>query len=237
MAKDKKAKIVISKNGPYLVSGKLPLQKEIIQIGAEGEPEKWGKGERFPDQENYALCRCGQSKNKPFCDGAHAQVGFDGTETASLKKYLEQAEKIEGPAINLTDAQKFCAAARFCHPGGGTWELTGRSKDAKAKDLAVREACNCPSGRLVAWDNKTGKPIEQEMEPSLGLVEDPQANASGPIWVKGGVAIESADGTQYETRNRMTLCRCGQSKNKPFCDGNHIKVKFNDGDPSLKKKV
>lgn len=235
MAKDRKAKIVILKNGPYLVSGKLPLQKDIIQIGAEAEPEKWVKGERFADQENYALCRCGQSKNKPFCDGTHAQAGFDGTETASRKNYLEQAEKIEGPAINLTDAQKLCAAARFCHRGGGVWKLTACSNDAKAKDLAIREACACPSGRLAAWDNNTGKPIEQKIEPSLGLVEDPQAKASGPIWAKGGIIIESADGTQYETRNRVTLCRCGKSKNKPFCDGKHTKVKFNDGDPSLGK--
>lgn len=105
----------------------------------------------------------------------------------------------------------------------------------KAKDLAIREACDCTSGRLVAWDNKTVKPIEREMAPSLGLVEDPQAKTSGPIWAKGGIALESADGTRYEARDRMTLCRCGKSKNKPFCDGKHSKVRFNDGDPSLGK--
>jgi CDGSH-type Zn-finger protein len=236
MAKPKKeAKIIVSKNGPYLVSGELPLAKEIIGIGSDAEPEKWIKAESYPRQENYALCRCGQSKNKPFCDGTHAKVNFDGTETASREKYLEQAHKIEGPVMDLTDAQDLCAAARFCHSGGGTWKLTEQSNNAKAKDLAVREACNCPSGRLVAWDKKTGKPIEPELEPSLGLVEDPQAKASGPIRVKGGVTLESADGSRYETRNRMTLCRCGKSKNKPFCDGSHIRVKFNDGDESLKR--
>jgi CDGSH-type Zn-finger protein len=53
--------------------------------------------------------------------------------------------------------------------------------------------------------------------------------------VKGGVAVESADGEAYEARNRVTLCRCGRSNNKPFCDGTHVDVRFNDGDESLKK--
>ena len=57
---------------------------------------------------------------------------------------------------------------------------------------------------------------------------------SGPLWVKGGVAIEASDGFAYETRNRVTLCRCGRSSNKPFCDGTHCKTKFNDGDEALK---
>ena len=61
------------------------------------------------------------------------------------------------------------------------------------------------------------------------LIENPEAGTSGPIWVKGGIPIESADGTEYETRNRVTLCRCGQSKNKPFCDGAHISIGFKSG--------
>ena len=231
----KEAKIKVSKNGPYLVSGKLPLEKEIIAIGVDGEPARWRKTESYPDQDNYVLCRCGQSKNKPFCDGTHAKVGFDGTETASKKKYLEQAEKIEGPDLVLTDAQDFCASMRFCHRKGGTWNLTQASDKPKLKEIAIQEACDCASGRLVAWDKKSGKAIEPKFKPSLSLVEDPQVGASGPIWVKGGVSLESADASKYETRNRVTLCRCGKSKNKPLCDGSHIAVKFNDGDKSLKK--
>jgi CDGSH-type Zn-finger protein len=57
---------------------------------------------------------------------------------------------------------------------------------------------------------------------------------SGPIWAKGGITVEAADGFQYEVRNRVTLCRCGASKNKPFCDGTHCSIKFNDGDETLK---
>ena len=61
------------------------------------------------------------------------------------------------------------------------------------------------------------------------LVEDPQEQCSGPIWLRGRIPVVSADGFAYEVRNRVTLCRCGASKNKPFCDASHYAIKFNDG--------
>jgi CDGSH-type Zn-finger protein len=228
-----KQKIKVSKNGPYVVSGNLPLEKEIMVPDKEGNPEEWAKGEKYPNQENYALCRCGHSQNKPYCDGTHAKIKFDGTETAGIKKYSEQAKKISGPDLDLYDAPNLCAGARFCHRGGGTWKLTQNSDNQKSKDLAVKEACNCPSGRLVACDKKTGKPMELKLEKSIGVIEDPGAKVSGPLHIKSGVSIESANGVKYETRNRVTLCRCGKSTNKPFCDGSHISVGFNDGDKSI----
>jgi CDGSH-type Zn-finger protein len=231
----KKGKIVISENGPYLVSGGLPLGKEISEIGEEGEPERWVRGKQYPARENYALCRCGQSYGKPFCDGTHAGIGFDGTETACRKSFEEQAETVEGPGINFKDAGSLCAGGRFCHPEGGTWKLTVESGDPEKMKSAIRQACNCPAGRLVAYDKKTGNPIESPCEPSISLIEDPQAKSSGPIWVKGGVEIESENGRTYETRNRVTLCRCGMSSNMPFCDGSHIRMRFDDGDESLHK--
>lgn len=231
----KKQRVVISRDGPYLVYGGLPLAKEVAKVGREGEPELWVRGKRYPLQQNYSLCRCGQSRGKPFCDGAHTSAGFDGTEKASRKPYSEQARKIEGPGLVLGDAESLCASARFCLPKGGTWRLTLRSRDPEKKKTAIKQACDCPSGRLVAYDRKTGKPIEPRFSPSLSLIEDPQAKSSGPIWVKGRVAIVSADGEVYEKRNRVTLCRCGGSENKPFCDGTHVDIGFNDGDPSLRK--
>lgn len=50
----------------------------------------------------------------------------------------------------------------------------------------------------------------------------------GPLWVRGGIPVESSDGATYEVRNRVTLCRCGRSSNKPFCDGTHKGVGFRD---------
>ena len=175
-----------------------------------------------PLQEKLSLCRCGKSRNKPFCDGVHKKINFDGTETADRRPYLELAEVTEGPNLKLTDLKEICAAARFCVPEGGTWELTEHSDDPKARDLAVTQTGNCPAGRIAVWDKDTGEEIEPVLEPYLGLVEDPYKNASGPIWVCGRIPVESADGSIYEVRNRVTLCRCGRSSNKPFCDSSHL---------------
>ncbi len=97
------AKIEITKDGPYLVSGELPLTEQWIVTNAEGDSLDYREGKKFPAQAQYALCRCGQSANKPFCDGTHATVKFDGQETASHQPYLKQAETIEGPTMLLTD--------------------------------------------------------------------------------------------------------------------------------------
>jgi CDGSH-type Zn-finger protein len=191
-------------------------------VDADDQCHGWKEGKKYPAQENYTLCRCGHSHNKPFCDRTHAKIKFDGTEEASNRPYMEQAAELNGPGLKLTDAESFCASARFCHRSGGIWKLTQQSNDPEAKRIAIEEACDCPSGRLVVWD-KDGKAIEPDLEPSIGLVEDTQVRKMGPIWVRGGIPIESADGKIYEIRNRVTLCRCGKSSNKPFCDGSHLK--------------
>ena len=219
-ASDKIYKIKVSKNGPYLVSGGPPIQEKKINPDAEGYSYKWGDGKIYPQEGNYALCRCGKSKHKPFCDGTHMQVNFDGTETASHESYLTQAEKISGPELELTDAEDLCSYARFCERAGGIWSLTEHSDDPEAKENAIEEGQNCPSGRLVEW-TKEGKAIERALKPSIGIVEDTQLGVIGPLWVRGGIPIESVDGQTYEVRNRVTLCRCGKSLNKPFCDGRH----------------
>lgn len=218
---DGKRKIKVSKNGPYLVSGGIPLVKQIIGTDTLGIPNEWRAGDRYPSHEDCALCRCGQSRNKPFCDGTHIRVNFDGNETASREPYLDQAKEIDGPALKLTDAEDFCASARFCHRAGEIWNLIPKSDNPEAKKIAIGEAGDCPSGRLVVWDKETKNALEPDFERSIGLVEDPQVGVSGPIWVRGGIPIESADGKTYEIRNRVTLCRCGKSSNKPFCDSSH----------------
>ena len=74
MKKAENAKVTISKDGPYLVTGNLPLDKEEIGCDAEGNPVEFKKVKDYPTQEKYALCRCGASKNKPYCDGSHAKM-------------------------------------------------------------------------------------------------------------------------------------------------------------------
>jgi CDGSH-type Zn-finger protein len=222
-------KITITKDGPYLVSGSLSLKKEIILRDGSGFSSEYKDGEKYPAKETYALCRCGMSKTKPYCDGSHERTLFEGKETADKRPYLAQADRIEGPNIDLTDEGDLCFGAGFCHhKKGDVWGLTQKSDNKECKEQAVRMACNCPSGRLVVWDKKTGKPIEPEFKQTISLIEEPDKGVSGPIWAKGGVPIVSSDGKQYETRNRVCLCRCGSSRNKPFCDGSHVSEGFKD---------
>lgn len=222
------ARVVITKDGPYLVTGDVPLRKQTIGTDLEGGSETWIEGKTYPSQGKYALCRCGHSSTKPFCDGSHNRIGFKGTETASRKPYSEQAQVIHGPTMQLSDAQTLCASSRFCDPNGQVWNQVGQTDKPTTRAAFIRQVGNCPSGRLVARDEKTGKAIEPTLPVSIGLVEDPAQHCSGPLWLRGGIPVVGVDGFEYEVRNRVTLCRCGASKNKPFCDGAHAAIKFRD---------
>ncbi|MGO9686340.1 MAG: CDGSH iron-sulfur domain-containing protein, partial [Beijerinckiaceae bacterium] len=136
------------------------------------------------------------------------------------------AKVFDGPRLQLTDMESLCAFGRFCDPNGKVWNQVTRTDEPEMQAMFIRQVENCPAGRLVAWDKATGKPVERELPVLIGLVEDPEEECSGPIWLQGGIKVVSADGFEYEIRNRVTLCRCGQSNNKPFCDGTHASVKF-----------
>jgi CDGSH-type Zn-finger protein len=224
MMKNDKAKIKVCKDGPYTVYGGIPLIDQTLIPDAQGLSTGWKAGKQYPINGEYDLCRCGQSKDKPFCDGTHDEIIFDGTETASRKPFIEQIEPITtGPDLILTDVVALCALARFCDRAGGVWDNTRLSNDPELKKIAIQEVGDCPAGRLVLHD-KNGNLVEPAFKPSIGLIFDPVKQVPGPIWVRGGIPIESADGTVYEIRNRVTLCRCGKSANKPFCDGKHENV-------------
>jgi CDGSH-type Zn-finger protein len=227
MDADDTMKITVSENGPYLVTGSVPMARQTIVVDGAGNSIEWRQGEELETKASCALCRCGQSANKPYCDGSHARTGFDGTETASREPYLKQADEQDGPTLILTDAQPLCAFARFCDVAGQVWNLV-EQEGAEAAQLTVREASLCPSGRLVAWDRSTKRPIEPELEPSIGIVDDPDQGVAGPIWVRGGIPVVGAHGVTYEIRNRVTLCRCGASRNKPFCDASHASIGFTE---------
>ncbi len=229
MAEPAEPRVRVTPNGPYAVTGAIPLAVEVIEVDSRGESREWREGRSISTASSYNLCRCGASSRKPFCDGTHARIEFDGTETASRAPYLEQADLLDGPTMELTDAEVLCAFARFCDPDGRVWNLVGETDREDERAKFKHEAGHCPSGRLVAWEKSTGKAFEPQFSPSIGLVEDPKLGVSGPLWVRGGIAVEAADGTQYEVRNRVTLCRCGASSNKPFCDGSHASVGFEDG--------
>lgn len=218
-------KIKIVKNGPYLVSGNVPLSEKIIVSGNKGY--EYMDGSELTQSDTYALCRCGKSKKAPFCDGTHEKIRFDGTETAQRDTYRARSELLEGPGIDLLDDNR-CAFARFCNrEKGDVWHLVENSDNEENTQEAILAASECPSGRLVALD-KQGHEIEPEYEPSIVIIQDGQRSVSGGIFVRGKIPIESTDGSIYEIRNRVVLCRCGKSKNKPFCDATHVLIDFVD---------
>jgi CDGSH-type Zn-finger protein len=215
-------KITVCRNGPYRVEGGVPLSVMEICDDAEGFCRSWMTVREFPLQQTYSLCRCGHSRNPPFCDGFHERIDFDGTETAGSEPYLGHPEMTGGPALELADYKNLCVHARFCMRAGTAWNLTEQSGSPAAKETAIEEVCNCPSGRLVLRDRATGVIIEPALKKSIAVVEYPPKSEHGPLWVRGGIPVISADGIPYTLRNRLTLCRCGRSQNKPFCDGSHV---------------
>jgi CDGSH-type Zn-finger protein len=217
-------KIKINRGGSYTVTGNIPLVDKEIVGDDDGASTAYKVTKKHPVQETYNLCRCGHSKNKPFCDGSHAQVDWDSEETASTAAFEDLVDQtVDGEKITLHDATCYCASARFCHPNGGTWSMVQNAHSDKETAAAIKQVCACPSGRLVAIDNATGQPIEINTEVEIGATTDaPAGNVIAPYHVTGGVEIESADGQVYAKRNRVTLCRCGKSVNKPFCDGSHL---------------
>jgi CDGSH-type Zn-finger protein len=222
-------RIKILKDGPYIVTGGIPIRELIIT-------PKWHhynlkEGRELPQSERYALCRCGKSKTAPFCDGEHSSCGFDGTETASRKPFVDRINNVtDGSTMTLLDDGR-CAYARFCHTDrGDIWNLTLRDDNERNREHAIRAAQECPAGRLVMMDNE-GNVLEEELDPEIIILQDPETESSAGIFVKGPVTIEAADGETYEVRNRVALCRCGGSDNKPFCDATHVQLGFDDKNP------
>jgi len=99
MQSAKGMRVTVNKDGPYLVQGGVPLLVAEIVVNDEGESVGWRELKRIDAGESYALCRCGQSHDKPFCDYTHVSGGFEGTETAGHDSYMEQAVGIEGPGM------------------------------------------------------------------------------------------------------------------------------------------
>ena len=222
--------VKVTLNGPYEVSGMVPVRMETIGTNLHNESVKWIPGKTFtPTEQPFYLCRCGHSHHKPFCDNTHLKIHFDGTETAGHTNYIDEAELLEGPTMLLTDVQKLCAFARFCDPNGQVWSMVDDTDAPRIREQFIKQVGECPSGRLVAWDRETKQPIEPLLSPEIGVVEDPSKGVSGPLWLQGGIEVIDANGQPYEVRNRVTLCRCGASSNKPFCDGTHVSNGFKDG--------
>jgi CDGSH-type Zn-finger protein len=218
-------RIVVTKDGPYRVEGGVPLLRTAIVQTERGEPVAWDEGPAFETPgEVYELCRCGRSSTKPFCDSTHERIPFDGTETADRGPIAQRREAWEGEANHiLYDDLSLCTHAGFCrNVRTGVWEMVEEADDPEVRTEFAAMVKRCPSGRLAFAVLPDPEPVEPTFEPSVGV--EPDAS----YWIRGVVPVVSEDETPYEVRNRQTLCRCGQSRNKPFCDGSHKQFGFDD---------
>lgn len=224
---EREVKIRVSKDGPYEVSGR-PALGRTAQVETEyGEPIDWEPFEPIDAPETFDLCRCGRSQRKPFCDASHQSCGFDGTEGTEVADRAPRATRAEvyvGDGVVMTDDHTLCEHAGYCGDRfTNVWRMIRRTSDPEIRERLQRMVSLCPSGALDYARAEGADPVEPVFEPSIAVIRD------GPLWVRGGIPIESSDGTTYEVRNRVTLCRCGRSSNKPFCDGTHKEVEFRDG--------
>jgi CDGSH-type Zn-finger protein len=197
-----------AENGPYIVEGLENLQN---RKGAVDAPAK------------MALCRCGGSSNKPFCDGTHAKNGFS---SATLEgRTPDQHDHYEGSGITIHDNRGICAHAGKCTDGlPATFKLgTEPWIDPEASPAADVSAVikTCPSGALTYTVNGENGG-DSDREPSVFIAPN------GPYVVMGAPDLLGAERLEGASTEHFTLCRCGGSKNKPFCDGTHWHNKFTD---------
>src|SRR5271165_813538 len=150
-AGDAPVRIRVQVNGPYLVSGGIPLTRRRPIISEHGEPLAWDALEDFATTPTYSLCRCGGSANKPFCDGTHATNGFDGAETAPTDPYDERQRTYVGTRVVMREDRSICEHAGFCgNRVTNVWNMMKGSdtEDSLARAQVMRMVEQCPSGAL-----------------------------------------------------------------------------------------
>ena len=211
--------VSVRTDGPYVVSGSVPLRVRRPIMSEHGEPLTWQTEEVSDRGGVYALCRCGESSRKPYCDGTHRAVGFEGTETAPTDTFRQRCSDLGGVGIEVSDDRGICVHAGFCgNRISNIWKMTPETDDTVVRSQVMAMIERCPSGALAY--SVDGAEIEPVLPVEISVVAD------GPLWLTGGIPVERADGEPFETRNRVTLCRCGHSANKPLCDGSHARVGF-----------
>lgn len=211
--------IKVQPGGPYVVSGAVPLRVRSPVTSEHGEPLTWRSEPVIDQKPVYGLCRCGESSRKPYCDGSHGKAGFDGTETASTDSYQDRCAELGGVGVEVRDDRSICVHAGFCgNRVSNVWKMAGQTEDSVVRAQVMAMIEKCPSGALIF--SVDGEEIEPALPAEIAVITD------GPLWVTGGIPVQRADGRPLETRNRVTLCRCGHSANKPLCDGSHKEVGF-----------
>ena len=181
------------------------------------------RGDAIVPQNVLSLCRCGGSGSKPYCDGTHASNGFNGEK--SPDRVPDQLDTYDGKDITIRDNRGSCSHAAYCTSGlPGIWR-TGVEPwidpDGAPVDDSVRVIRQCPSGALSY--ERDGK-----IEDAYSDTPEIQISRNGPYLIRGGVELDGVERGEGASLEHCTLCRCGHSRNKPFCDGAHWSAGFKD---------
>ena len=196
-------------NGPYRVRNIARLYNS--------------KGKTIATQPEMYLCRCGGSGNKPFCDGTHMRIGFKSDKNPD--RVPDRLDDYVGKDITIHDNRGVCAHSGHCTDNSPAVFRMGQEPwidpNADDADRTATTVTMCPSGALnYAKDGIPHK--DQSREPGIEVTKD------GPYRVVGGIGLNDPAGSQPECGEHYTLCRCGGSKNKPFCCGEHWHIRFKD---------
>ena len=194
--------IDIMENGPLIVKG----LKEL----------KAPDGSTIETKESVALCRCGESANKPYCDGSHKRNGFSGTRES--ERSLRASRAYRGEQITIHDNRTICAHAAYCVDDlKSVFQSDARpwiNPDGASTEEVIALVRRCPSGAL-------SYELNGQKYDNFDHTEHIAISAGGPYTVCGGIHLETTDELQPPSPEHYTLCRCGASKNKPYCDGSH----------------
>lgn len=170
-----------------------------------------------------APCRCGKSENKPFCDGAHTKIGFSGEKEED--RAPDKVKDYKGKYITIHFNMGACAHAESCvKSASSVFRIDKRPwiyPDAADPEEIEKIIRSCPSGALSY--SRDGVLYEDYPRPPEIIV-----CKDSFYKVVGNIELEEPDGSVPQSKEHYTLCRCGASKNKPFCDGTHWKIKFKD---------
>lgn len=204
-----------------MVSGSVPISEKIITL--EDNRYVWKDGDDIDQKKKYALCRCGRTNRSPFCDGTHSKgVPFEGKERSDTEPHRVISETPKGKNIGINN-DGLCALDRFYHIDEG--DIDTLNSDHPEDEFAPVATNECSIEKQTTY-NKYGPRYGGKLEPEIIVIQDLENDCSGGYYVKGGIKLISSNGKEYEAHNRYVLCRCGASRDMPFCDMGHISRSF-----------
>jgi CDGSH-type Zn-finger protein len=216
------ADIRVAHDGPYLVTNAKTLTDWL--------------GQELPACPQLALCRCGASATKPYCDGSHARIGFSGSK--SPERVPDRRDTYDGLQVTIYDNRGICQHSGMCSDRLAAAFRTAQepfvAPSAGRMDELIRAVRDCPSGALsYAIDGaEQRKSVDHHglREPAIEVTKD------GPYRVTGAIPLSDEHGdpparAEGASLEHYALCRCGKSQNKPFCSGMHWYVDFRDPAP------